>query len=108
MRPKAFGRNFTAKNFSDTVDFLNTLFTNGLTLENNFGAQILEVTLPASGVEVAIAHRLKVVPKYRIILRQDDQGTIMDGFSQWTDKTIYLRAANLSIDVNITLMLIKA
>ena len=48
------------------------------------------IELPADGSEVRISHNLKVVPKYRIILRQS--GEVFDGETEWTDKYIYLRA----------------
>ena len=54
--------------------------------------QIIEnIKLPV-GVNVAISHNLKMIPKYRIILRQAGGLVITDGDLEWTDKKIYLKA----------------
>lgn len=74
------------------VDFINSLFQNGITLGDNISGQIVEVTLPGDGTEVKVPHRLKAVPKYRIILRQDNRAVIYDGEEPWNDKYVTLRA----------------
>lgn len=44
----------------------------------NLDGQIKAVTIPA-GQTLRISHRLRVVPKYRIIIAQTGGGTIVDG-----------------------------
>lgn len=107
MRTKDFSRDFDAKNFGDMVDFINSIFQNGITLEDNLSGQIIEdIYLPSSGAEISIPHRLKVVPKYRIILRQSNGAIIADGSTAWDDRKIYLRATN-SIDSTISVLLLR-
>ena len=77
------------------VDFVNSIFQNGITLENNLNGQIIEnIALPASGEEIKIPHRLKAVPKYRIILRQDGVGVVVDG-GDWNENYITLKGVGL-------------
>jgi len=88
----SFDRELTDDNFSNMADSLNTTL-GGLLLGDNFGGQIIgNIKIPV-GEEVKISHNLKVVPKYRIILRQDGATSISDG-SIWNDKYISLRAGN--------------
>jgi len=112
MRLKDFSRKFNAKSFGDMVDFLNSVFQNGITIANNFSGQIIEgVILPAAGTEISIPHRLKTVPKYRIILRHSGNGIVVDGPTTWNDKAIYLKnstsAAMGSEDVTVTILLLR-
>ncbi len=62
------------------------------------------VTIAASATE-KIRHRLRVVPKYRIILRQSGGGAIIDG-SGWDANYVYLTNTGAST-ATITLLLLK-
>jgi len=88
-------REFTEDNYGRLVDLLNTGLTK-LTLGENMSGQITEVVLPADGTEIAVPHSLKEVPKYRIIVRQNGAGLVIDGTKEWTDRYIYLRLANFN------------
>lgn len=87
---------YSTENPEEMVDSLNTVLDSGLLLGSNMNGQIIEnITLPV-GVEVAISHNLKSVPKYRIILRQTGGLVITDGVKAWDDKKIYLKAEDAS------------
>lgn len=102
MRPLEFARKFSDKSFGEMVDYLNSFIANGFTLKDNMSGQIVSVVIPA-GVEIKVPHRLKAVPKYRIILRQDANTVIYDG-GEWTDTFITLNAAS---DVSATILLMR-
>ena len=88
MKTSDVPREFNAENFGKLVDLINTL-TREIEIFNMAG-QVVENIEIGSTEEVRISHNLKVVPKYRIILRQS--GEVFDGETEWTDKYIYLRA----------------
>lgn len=94
---------FSEKNPKRMVDWINTVLQRGLTLANNFSGEIVEVTL-TSGTEKQIPHRLKAVPKYRIILRQDANAVIYDGSEAWNQNYITLVS---SADVTVKLLLMR-
>lgn len=80
---------FNEKNFSDLVGQLNVFMTS-IGLENMNGQVINNINIPAS-TSIDIPHSLKTTPKYRIILRQINGGTIVDGDTQWSDTLISLK-----------------
>jgi hypothetical protein len=94
---------FNLKDPKQMVDWLNSLLQRGLTLANNFSGEIIEVTLSA-GAEKQIPHRLKAVPKYRIILRQNAGVVIYDGSETWNQNYITLVS---SADVTATILLMR-
>lgn len=95
--------NYNQENLPEMVDSLNTVLDNGLLFEANLNGQIIEnIELPAN-VNVGISHNLKMVPKYRIILRQSVGSYISDGDSDWTDRQIFLKS-NIGTTVTIILM----
>ena len=63
-----------------------------ITFGNNLSGEVLEDIVLPVGEEVEIPHNLKAVPKFRIVLRQRGELTIVDGEKAWTDKVIYLKA----------------
>ena len=96
-------RNLNDKNYSEMADNLNTLLS-GLNLGNNMNGQIIEnIILPADGTELAISHNLKSAPKYRIILRQDEDAVILDGTTPWDDKKIYLKRGGSNTVTGVTI-----
>jgi hypothetical protein len=97
LRAKNFEREMNEKGFGDMVDFLNSLFQNGISLNNNLSGQILEFEIPADGSEIQVPHKLGVVPKYRIVLRQDANAILIDGEETWTDKFVTFKSADLSL-----------
>lgn len=69
-----------------------------VSLADNMSGQIVTVEIPV-GQTVAIPHNLKIVPKYRIILRQEGDLFVVDGDKEWTDKAIYLKAISTTVTV---------
>lgn len=99
-------KNLERKDDERDKDELNNAIRN-VSLSNNFSGTVIEnITLPI-GEEVEIPHNLKSVPKFRIILRQRGELTIIDGDTPWTDTAIYLKAvggAGGSFTTNIALL----
>jgi hypothetical protein len=102
MRALEFAREFSQKKYGEMVDYLNSVLQNGITLIDNMSGQIIDFSITA-GTELRLNHRLKSVPKYRIILRQDANVVIYDG-NDWNDKYITL---NASSDVNGKILLMR-
>lgn len=103
MKLKAFRKDFTKEATESNARQLDSALNN-LTLADNFNASIKEVTIPA-GATIDIPHGLSIVPKYRIILRQEGNGLITDDqTSPWNDKTISLKN-NGVVNVNLTVMI---
>ena len=80
---------FSEWNYSRMANMINT-FVRSIGLENMNGQVIENITIPA-GQSARIGHSLKMTPKYRIILRQNGGGAIIDGDDTWTDKYISLK-----------------
>jgi hypothetical protein len=92
----------------DTINMLINQFNllaRGLSLGENFDGQIIEVTIPA-GEEKVIPHKLGVLPRYRIILRQVGNGVISDTPSGWNNFQIQLRN-NGAVSVTATILLVR-
>lgn len=109
MKTVSLKRDFSEAGYGELVDVLNTLIR-AITLTGNMAGQIIEnITLPANSDEIAISHNLKVVPKYRIILRQRGDGVIIDG-DTWDDKKVSFRRDNLTApaeDLVISILLMR-
>lgn len=106
MRPKNFERTFDDKSYGDMVDFLNTLFLNGITIDENLSAQVVNVSFESGPQEIKVSHKLGTVPKYRIVLRQDTSEVLVDGDETWTDKSVTFKTTNGN--ANYTVMLIRS
>jgi len=88
LKVKSFIKNFIDSAYFNTLDELHLILSNlGL---DNLNGQIVTLTMPP-GVDISIPHRLKRVPKYRIILRKTASGEILDGSKKWTSSVVYLR-----------------
>ena len=105
MKLPFINREFTKYNFEQLIRTLETMF-NTITLDHNFSSQIVTVNIPAN-TEVVVKHRLKEVPKYRIILRQKGAAQITDD-TPWTNKVIYLKNNDAVIDTTITVMIVRS
>jgi hypothetical protein len=86
------------------TQYINFLSKN-ISLQSNFNCYVAEVTIPASS-QLQIQHFLGVVPKYRIILRQEGNGVITDIPSGWTTKVITL-LNNGVVQVKATIMIVR-
>ncbi len=69
----------------------------------NMDGEIKGVVIPASS-QLLISHRLKTIPRQRIILKQEGGGSITDG--QFTSKHITLINSGAT-DANITIIILK-
>jgi hypothetical protein len=76
-----------------------------MSLQSNFNCFIAEVKIPTIS-QISIQHFLGVIPKYRIILRQEGNGVITDIPSGWTSDVITLYN-NGAVDVNLTVMIVR-
>lgn len=86
----------------DTINFLSK----NLSLKSNFDCQVFENITFTSGETKTLPHLLGVIPRYRIILRQQGNGVISDIPSGWTDKAIQL-LNNGSVEVTVTIILLR-
>ena len=105
MRLRPIKNVLNAENFKSLINELYSMFSS-LTLDDNFSSDIVSVTIPAN-TEKRIMHRLKVVPKYRIILNCTGTNDIIDGDSTWTDTEIYLKNINATLQSNVTVMILR-
>ena len=102
MKIKRFIKKFTEDSYLTMLDELHLILDNlGL---DNLNGQIVTLTIP-SGSEVAINHRLKRTPKYRIILKKSAEGEIIDGAKEWTSNLIYLKNSGLTSNTITVLIL---
>lgn len=76
-----------------------------MSLQSNFNCYIAQVKIPATS-QTIIQHFLGVVPKYRIILRQEGNGVITDIPSGWTSDVVTLYN-NGAVEVSITVMIVR-
>lgn len=76
-----------------------------MSLQSNFNCFIAEVKIPITS-QISIQHFLGVIPKYRIILRQEGNGVITDIPSGWTSDVITLYN-NGAVEVNLTVMIVR-
>jgi hypothetical protein len=96
--------NFPIKREIDILARLNKIFREGLLLKSGLKGEIIEITL-APNESKTISHGLRVIPKYRIILRQTGDSVITDVDSAWTERTIGLKN-NSANTVTITIKLL--
>lgn len=95
----------------DVVDGHNKLvsafnfISKNISLQSNFNCFIALAKIPATS-SLRIQHFLGVVPKYRIILRQEGNGVITDIPSGWTSDVITLYN-NGAVEVNLTVMIVR-
>lgn len=101
MRVPSFPTEFSEESYKELTTTLNDALINLST--ENFGGQIARAMIPARQT-VRIAHSLRVVPAYRIILRQEGNGLITDG--DFTN--FYVELENNGTEaVSVTVLLLK-
>lgn len=76
---------------------------NRFSLGDRAGCKVVEGIELTTGFNTPIPHNLKITPKYMIILRQSGSGSVFDGTSPWTDKTIYIES---SADITVTILIV--
>jgi len=105
MKLKPLDTKFTEKSYRGNMEEILTAF-NKLTFEDNFGAEVRSAAIEA-GQEVRIPHALKRLPKYRILLRQDDANALItDGAEAWSDKFITLKNQGAA-DTIVTVLILR-
>lgn len=72
------------------MDRVNELFRNGILLDKDIKGEILFISLAPNESKV-IPHGLRVIPTYRLILRQTGNAVITDVDNLWTESTIGLK-----------------
>jgi len=86
---------------NETISELNFILR-GLTLSNLDG-EIVTVTIPANST-LKIPHKLRIIPKYKIILKQVGGGLILDGEYSAT----HLEVTNTGgTDATLTIIIVK-
>ena len=90
--------------YNEMVKYLNFLFKS-LSVQSNFDGQVIDIEIPAT-TNKRIPHRLGIVPKYRLILRQEGNGLLSDIPLEWTDKFVTIRN-NGAVQVKATILLLK-
>jgi len=116
-KPKVFRADRDVKQLEDTDDLSKVIqlynalakgynFLNKfISIQSNFDGYITTVTIQ-SGESLPIQHLLGVVPKWRIILRQEGNGVISDIPSGWDDKIITLKNNGLE-SVTLSVLIAK-
>jgi hypothetical protein len=69
------------------------LFSNGITISDNFDAKILTLTFTSSATDTSLAHGLGRVPSGYLVLKRSANMVVYDGSNAWTSQNIYLRAS---------------
>ncbi len=105
MRFTSFREIFTKEAFTEMSTTLNVLLRRLST--NNFSGEVIEDIAIPTGIELAIPHNLKVVPKYRIILKNTGEFDIGDGDTPWTDRVIYLKN-NGAADATVSILILRS
>lgn len=98
----------TAQQVIDAHNKLVTAYnflSRNISLQSNFNCYIAQVTIPATS-QIQVQHFLGVIPKYRIILRQEGNGVITDIPSGWTSDVITLYN-NGSVEVKATIQIVR-
>ena len=82
-----------------------TLLGKFISFDRHFGGFVATVVFPAT-TTVAIQHFLGVIPKYRVILRQEGNGVLSDIPSGWNNKVISIRN-NGAVEVKATILIAR-
>lgn len=77
-----------------------------ISIESNFNGYLINSITIGPSSKVIIQHSLGVIPKWRIILRQEGNGVISDVPSEWTNRVIALKN-NGSETVIISLIILR-
>lgn len=76
--------------FNDLVES-HVFQSSQISIESNFNGYVAKDISINAGDTARIEHYLGVVPKWRIILKQEGNGVISDIPSEWTNKYITLK-----------------
>lgn len=90
------------RNESELLDRYNETLRDGILLEKDINGEILYITLAPNETKI-IPHGLRVIPKFRLILRKTGAGEVTDVDTAWTEHTIGLKNEG----ANIVVLVIK-
>lgn len=90
--------------YNEMVKYVNFLFKS-FSLQSNFDGQVIDVEIDAT-TNKRVYHKLGIVPKYRLILRQEGNGLLSDIPLEWNDKFVTIRN-NGAVQVKATILLLK-
>jgi len=96
---------FSKENYEQLTEALNVGLRR-LTFKENFSGQVIDDIEMLPNSTRQIPHKLKVTPKYKIILKQAGVGTITDDVENWGPK--FISISNSSIDtVRISILITR-
>lgn len=84
----------------------HNFLSKNLSFQSNFNGQIIENVKFAAGETLTIQHKLGILPRYRIILRQEGNGVLEDIPSGWNNFQIQMKN-NGAVSVTATIMLVR-
>lgn len=92
MKPRRtrIASNRPIRSEDETVGRVNELLRDGFSLENDLVGDIIYISLAPNETKI-IPHGLRILPKYRLILRQTGNAVITDVDALWTEATIGLK-----------------
>jgi hypothetical protein len=97
------GRERPVKSMDDLINRVNDIISDGIGLNTGLSGEILELSF-APNEQKIVSHGLGIVPKYRLILRQEGNGLITDVSSQWNKNSVAF-LNNSAVDVRVTIKL---
>lgn len=103
IRKEVSVEEFVTDFYNPTMEKLVNV-TNSLSLYDNTDSFLIENLKVPSGGRKRVSHSLKVVPQFRILVRQKSGGVILDGV--WTDKMVEF-INNDPSDFEGTILLLK-
>lgn len=81
-------------------------FVKNVSIDMNFNGQVIENIVFAAGETKTIPHSIGIVPKYRVILRQQGNGVLDDIPSGWNKYSIQMKN-NGAVPVTATILVLK-
>lgn len=92
------------KAHNELISELN-FFRKNISLQSNFNCHVVEVSF-AAGQTKAIPHSLGILPKFRIILRQEGNGVLSDIPSGWNTHKITIKNEG-TVAVKATIVVLR-
>lgn len=106
MKIQPLSPKFSEADYKIMVSYLQTMFQS-LTLGDNLSGQVAQNVFIPNGDTIRIAHGLKVVPAYRIIVRQRGNALITDGDDEvWNENYIVLKNQGPD-DVTVSVLIMR-
>jgi len=92
--------------FNNLINIINGRLSFGDgTYSDNFDGVWLSFTTPVTpDTEFAVQHSLKRVPKFWLVMSQDQGGVLYKSSTSWTDTQVYFKCTQANMNVTIFLM----